>query len=295
MIISNYLLRLFLPLLVSASLNAQSVLQGEVKAVDNHLISKASVVYLHHSTGCYTDTNGKFSIQKIIGDTIQVSFVGYQPVSFMVQDKTDFLQVTLVQEEKELDGVSVSTKKMKTVSLGYYTAHDKFIISIRGNGEYGVLIPNKLQTSGFITEIKFRLTDYKNSKYNLRVKLLGVDTVTGLPSDSLSLFVKDIPAIGLQKVNKISIPNNYIHLPSEGVVVALQWIAIDSLNAHPVYTPWITGNKTLEERRIFRRIAKENGEEESWVNRNVEFTKKKSEIILYVPNISIEAVIPVVR
>jgi hypothetical protein len=277
------------------ALHAQLVLKGTIQTKSNKIVPGASVEYLHHKIGCMADGVGQFTTQKISGDTIRISSVGYKPMLFAVEDKTRFLEVYLEEESKVLSTVTVSNKKRKTVSLGYYSTHDFHREFCFLGLEQAVLIPNKKRVNGYISEIKFRLFNYEHSLYSLRVRLKLMDSITGLPSDSLIYFQEDIPAYLLSKVNRVLIRSRNIEVPSSGLFVTLEWISTGSTQVSLPNWPAITGRRVSEERHVYIRISKKDV---SWrsgfspEHPNKYFASEDGRK-LYVPNISVLVSVPV--
>ncbi len=282
-------------LFVFAIVTAQTVLEGEAKSAIGSIIPSASVQYLHHKAGGMTDTTGRFKLLKIVGDTLQISSVGYAASLFSIQENTGFLQAILTENTKVLREVTVSTKKMKTVSLGYYSGLSLFHDYGSPGRETSVLIPNKDHVEGYINEIRFKLTNAENSPWNLRIRLREVDTVTGFPSNSLPVFDATIPASQLTKANRIDIKDKYISLPQAGIFTTLEWLDVDAaqkIAPHLFVTPAIPGKK-VSERRVFFRYTKSTEWQSSISpdNPNSYFASNEGKN-LYAPNISILVSVP---
>src|ERR1700743_2499832 len=92
------ILTIALSILSSSLLYAQDVgttVHGNVTDSSRKPISGASVVNLKTGKGTSTDQDGNFTINAVKGQTLQISFVGYQPQKLAYQGQGT-IAVTLV-------------------------------------------------------------------------------------------------------------------------------------------------------------------------------------------------------
>lgn len=110
-------------LLFPAFIYAQKVtVSGQVKDVQGEPIIGANVVIKGTTIGVITDLDGMFSIPDVeTGATIDISYIGYLPQSFVVKDMKP-LSVTLKEDTQALEevvviGYGVQKKSVVTASI----------------------------------------------------------------------------------------------------------------------------------------------------------------------------------
>ena len=81
---SNFLL--FLALIATTVLSAQSVLNGTVSGADGQPIPGANVVVQNTNNGTTTDFDGKFSISVSSGDVLSVSYLGFATQNIIISN-----------------------------------------------------------------------------------------------------------------------------------------------------------------------------------------------------------------
>ena len=101
---SNFLL--FLALLATTVLSAQSVLNGTVSGTDGQPIPGANVVVQNTNNGTTTDFDGNFSISVSSGDVLTVSYLGFATQNIIISNQTS-LNIVLEADASELDEVVV--------------------------------------------------------------------------------------------------------------------------------------------------------------------------------------------
>ncbi|QMW04813.1 SusC/RagA family TonB-linked outer membrane protein [Spirosoma foliorum] len=144
---------------------------GTVRDVQGAALPGVSVVVAGTSTGTITDVEGKFSISAAKGNTLNFSFVGYQPFSEKIAN-ADVLNIQLVTDETNLSEVVV---------VGYGTQ-------------------TKRELTGAISNIKAaELKDIPatNISQRLQGKLAGVqiNQNTGQPGAELSIRIRGAASI----------------------------------------------------------------------------------------------------
>mgnify|MGYP002522809887 FL=1 len=72
---------------MSALASAQQKVSGTVVDSNGEPVIGASVVVKGTSTGAVTDIDGKFTFVAEPGKTIEVSYIGYKPVTFLASEK----------------------------------------------------------------------------------------------------------------------------------------------------------------------------------------------------------------
>ncbi|WP_158557062.1 SusC/RagA family TonB-linked outer membrane protein [Mucilaginibacter conchicola] len=105
-------------------------IRGKVVDGKGQAVAGASVSVKGTTRGVITDANGNFSINATKGETLVVSFIGFDPTETTVGD-TNPMQITLAESTKQLNQVVVTALGIRKQqrALGYSTtevAGDKF-------------------------------------------------------------------------------------------------------------------------------------------------------------------------
>jgi len=245
-------LAIVLFLFCSVRLFAQDRVSGIVRNQYGQYVAGAFIKYTHRLKGTITDSSGAFSITRFVGDTIQVTSMGYKLQDIVVVENVQSFNVVLIEDTTLLEGLMVryNRKPRSSIELGYYQKPSS-LISIWDfpgiNTEVAVYIPNERVINGLITGIKLRL-GHLNAYYHLRVKLLCVDTITGFPS-SFKLMDSIIPARRLKNKFYLNIDSEKIKFPEAGVFVSLEWLPananIPSKAEHPDILSYATNQRNI--------------------------------------------------
>ena len=109
---------LVLLLLSTLQMMAQQNLSGRIIDEDGYPVSYASVQYKGHKIAVSSDGEGKFTIEKHEGWMLTVSALSYKTQTLKVDEKVNFIEVTLKDDSHKLNEVVVKTKR------GKYTRKD---------------------------------------------------------------------------------------------------------------------------------------------------------------------------
>ncbi len=239
---------------------SQDNVNGKVCGVDNKPIPYASIGYYGKKIGSLTDSNGRFSIVRLMGDSIKVSALGYKPETIVIHELTDSLNVSLKNDYRYLEEVIIGKRK-KTKSrreIGHYSSDNRYWNYLAPQLQEAVYIPNEEHIEGYIDEIRFKLAEFRNKKFLLRIRILDVDSVTGLPSRDLLFFDNIILPDKLRRENKLSVKDKNIRLyANQGVFISFEWLPRGKLSVNEK-TPYILGN-VLAAKRFVMNNYKETG------------------------------------
>jgi len=109
----------------------------------------ANIINLHSLKGVSSNDMGIFSIQAKVGDTILISFLGYQSLQIPITDKNlDRHQtIYLIENPMELDEVVVSSKQLTGIlqrDVDIIPIQKPIDISLKIRAMFGNPTPNKL-------------------------------------------------------------------------------------------------------------------------------------------------------
>jgi TonB-dependent SusC/RagA subfamily outer membrane receptor len=126
--------------LLSSSLYAQDVgtpVRGNVRDSSNNPIVGASVVNTKTGKGTSTDKSGNFTIMAVKGQTLQISYIGFQPVRVVYRGQAEISVRLMMNENPNMTDVVV---------IGYGTQRKEAVTgsvaSIAGNNLREVPAPN---------------------------------------------------------------------------------------------------------------------------------------------------------
>lgn len=116
---------IFLLLLIGFSGFTQSTLQGTVLDADNDQpLPYVNVGVVGRSVGTVTDDSGSFTLEipdAYSKDSLRISMLGYEPVSYLVNDLKIGLASTIIKlkpTDFEIEAVEISSTKLKSKILG---------------------------------------------------------------------------------------------------------------------------------------------------------------------------------
>jgi CarboxypepD_reg-like domain len=189
---------------VTGQVFGQKVIKGKVLEVhSNTAISYANIGIVNSSVGTISNEDGTFLIKIANGhlkDTLTFSALGYirksVPVQLVYENKN--INIFLKQKETILKEVTVMSKKenQREFDLGNRYYKGGLNLSSAEDATAGasvaLLIQNKYPSYHedlfypvFLGSAKVRIGDNTIGNFKIRVRLYGVDSLTGLPGNDL--------------------------------------------------------------------------------------------------------------
>ncbi|MFD0940162.1 carboxypeptidase-like regulatory domain-containing protein [Pedobacter boryungensis] len=226
-------------------------------------IAYASIFYKHNNIGTYSDSTGNFKIQKIKGDTLIVSSMGFEKDFISEVDIRGAIQVNLLPISINLNEVLVKgsesskSKKGKKIHLGNFSKRYAHISGMKGRTVAYLIKPNALVV-GKIASIEYGVKAEADAI--VRAHLYTVDGITGKPSDDL---IKTPEFISLKRGSKkleIDLNHLNVELPSGGVFVGLEWIGEIKNNKLINISPIYTCSKSTEPVTVYIKFMDKNWE-----------------------------------
>ncbi len=238
------LILIFLPNI----LIAQAILSGRILDAKQKPIAFAAIGYYHSRIGDNSDSIGVFRIKKITGDSIKVSALGYQPVTIVITELTNQLQVELKEAYTSLDAVSVRSRRNTTakILLGHDDGKENFWEILEPDIQDAVYIPNETKVKGYIDDIRFKLESPRKATYLLRIRLFDKNPVTQLPGEDLLFEDNILPSHQLKRKNIFSTRSKNIEFPEGGVFVSFELIPLKGLANGDKNLPHLIGNAYAE-------------------------------------------------
>ena len=203
----NLFLSVLLFLLVSWSYAQQRTIRGTVSdATTKEPLMSASVVIKGTSKGVSTDMNGKYTIEVSVGQTLEVSFMGYVTQNVKVTANTPSpLNIALAEEQRKLDEVVV-------VGYGVTKVRDLAgaITSIKTNDvKAGVVADMSQMLKGRASGVQVRQNSLEPGG-NVSIRVRGASSVSadneplyvidGFQTDNMSqISIDDIESIEILK------------------------------------------------------------------------------------------------
>ena len=203
----NLFLSVLLFLLVSWCYAQQRTIRGTVSdATTKEPLMSASVVIKGTSKGVSTDMNGKYTIEVSVGQTLEVSFMGYVTQNVKVTANTPSpLNIALAEEQRKLDEVVV-------VGYGVTKVRDLAgaITSIKTNDvKAGVVADMSQMLKGRASGVQVRQNSLEPGG-NVSIRVRGASSVSadneplyvidGFQTDNMSqISIDDIESIEILK------------------------------------------------------------------------------------------------
>lgn len=96
------------------------LIKGSIKDSKGEALIGVNVIIRNSSNGTITDFNGEFSLRVSNGDVLEISYVGYKPVTLTVSPKASY-QIVMQEDTETLEEVVVTALgiKRETKSLTY--------------------------------------------------------------------------------------------------------------------------------------------------------------------------------
>ncbi len=178
---------------VSLSASAQQlILRGKVLMENEDTgVPYVTIGILNSNIGVYSQENGEFQIEfplQYLKDTIQFSCIGYQSLKMALNKLS----------QKETNTIRLSTKTVEIEEV-IVTPKKKFQVIGLEKGNSGMILFNESLYSGEAVAIKLqssrvpfqinkgalRFYDNQLEPFIARIRIMSVDSVTGLPKDDL--------------------------------------------------------------------------------------------------------------
>lgn len=171
----------------------QSEIQGVVTDSDGVPLSGANVVVKGTTRGVVADFDGNFSIEAEVGDTLEISYIGFEPVERQVESM-DALNVALEPDAESLDEVVVvgyGTQKRRDLTGSVATVKEEDFTPgtnsnaselLRGTAA-GVTVTQASSAPGSAPYVRIRGAGSINSDNGV---LYVVDGLPGVSPQSLS-------------------------------------------------------------------------------------------------------------
>ncbi|MEM6831090.1 MAG: carboxypeptidase-like regulatory domain-containing protein [Bacteroidota bacterium] len=186
----------FIISVLPAAITAQIKLEGYLKdKEDDSAISFATVGVYSKGIGTISNADGSFLLlldEQCKSEVLKISALGYQPVEVAVASLLDE-RVTLYLEEsvRRLDEVIIKKSEVKKASIRKYEYGNTYVntgtMRLDGsrNGGGMALLMSHENLPYKIDEAKIKIKHNTLPSFRVRVRLLEVDTLTGMPGADL--------------------------------------------------------------------------------------------------------------
>lgn len=225
-------------------------------------ISYASIFYKKADIGTYSDSTGNFKIQKIKGDTLVISSIGFEKFLIPADDIEGFLSVSLMPVPINLNEVEIKGGKQlrktngKKIYLGNLSGKKNMHISGMKGRTVAYLIKPDVSITGQIKSIQFGLK--AEAAAIVKVHLYTVDVFTGKPDGDLLENHEFIKVKSGSKTLTVDLNHLNIELPSSGVFVALEWIGEINNNKSVNISPTYTNSNSVEPITVYIKFMDKN-------------------------------------
>ena len=223
----------FLLMLLSGNLFSQSSVEGYVKSeADNRILPFSNAYISNTSVGTITDSFGYFKLfipDSLFDRDLIIQHLGYHNDTLDVTDVINGNQIVyLTQSNVDLPLYEVRSKKnsknLKRKRRGSKrNQNDGFYYGIAGD-ETALFISNEDQSKGYISKVRFYITDKGNSENPFRVRLYQIDEKTQAPGKAiLNVSIIASASEGNEWVN-INLLKYAIKLPKNGFFISMEWL-----------------------------------------------------------------------
>lgn len=192
-------------------------------------ISYATVGLIKENIGINADENGYFSLRSLnpkLNDTLIISSVGFKTQKIAITNNLEpILNIFLVPQIISLEEVSIKPKNDWTNSTlndfstcGYYY--------IGSNGYLMQLAQHFISPieNSRLKEIKICITSGRPKKAFFRIRVYGIDTLTGGPGKNLCNKIIEVTT--KKTLVKVNVELYKIRIPNKDFFVAVEWMKI---------------------------------------------------------------------
>lgn len=179
--------------LLSKDIFSQNVIDGFVKDKSSNEFVPFSNVYMDGtSVGTITDSLGKFSLElpdSLVNSVLMVSNIGYESYSMLVEDAINTTQIIYLNK-KDLDlpvfeKSAKKTRKLKTKTTGSKKKRNEGYYYFGYGAQTALYFHNDKNYRGFISKVKFYISDHGFPDTPFRVHVYSVDKRTGAPDKEI--------------------------------------------------------------------------------------------------------------
>ncbi len=217
--------------------NCQSFIGKVVDSETKQPIPFASIK-IEVGNWVYTNEEGVFNIlENNLSEKISISSIGYESKDFSITPdfiKKDSVSLFyLTPKIYQLNPVDIfSSSKSKSVELGYVKNKKWSLEIFRNTGihgaEYAVFIPNNCCFNSYIESLNYRFGKTSSFKSYIRLHIYSVNPITSKPD--LELLKKDVSRrIKSGGIHEISVIDQHILFPAEGVFVGIEYIVLTDI------------------------------------------------------------------
>jgi hypothetical protein len=221
-------------------LMAQNQYKGQVISKQaNQPVPFAFVTDEHRKWGISTDENGYFVLdERPVGDTLIVGCLGFFEYKVSFSQWKNPMKIFLSEKPFQLQEVIIENNRKKhTLWLGSQiktTTRSVGQISFPTVQEIAVLIPNYLQSEGYIHKVGYWISRLGKHKTPFRVRIYK--NQNGMPGEDL---LQENLIVHARKGNNwfdIDVSKYNIPIPNEGFFISMEWI----YSANPKYSYEVT-------------------------------------------------------
>jgi hypothetical protein len=231
----TFILTLFF-ILNTVSSFAQTV-TGIVQDEKKQAIEYVHVYIATKYLGIYTFENGAFELSDTTiqnGDTLTVSFLGYEYKNIQLQSTNNNYQLGIIQLQpitNQLPTLTINpANKLVTVGNfereGFKTTGFLYGKKRTFQRQKAIFIPNNKKYFGTIETVSFWVTKWAKPKTPFRVRIYAADENGQATKD---LLLESVIAQGLKRRKKnrwveVDLSQYQIQIPENGFFVAMEWL-----------------------------------------------------------------------
>ncbi len=229
------LISLGLYLTVIYSTFSQSTLEGVLLDQNGEPIPFATIGIFELSIGTISNEDGSFALQlddSLYDRKITFSAIGYDRKSISIQDLMlmESIKIKLSESITSLEEVVVSSstkylKRIRMVTKGNFLSNTGTMRLDRNqNGGAMALLVEHDNIPYWVSKVKLRIRHNSLEQFKVRVRFMGVDSVTGKPTDDLIskdlIYESDIKSGWL----KYDLTEENIWLKTSRFFIVFEWI-----------------------------------------------------------------------
>lgn len=190
-------------------------------------IEYASICFLKQLNWCtISDSAGKFFINKILGDSILITRVGYSDTVISITNILENNDINLTRTMEMLPEVIISNNDFDEEYEIGVNKKKNLSISMVPNLEFGKAFFNEVNFSK-IKEITFYTAPINNANHKILIEIYNFDTDKNLPSNKLYSKIVLINPVN-KRINKVNVAVNEDIIVKNNFFIAIKYLGSEN-------------------------------------------------------------------
>lgn len=218
--------------IVGFTAHSQNFVEGLIKDESSNIQLSFSNIYIDSTrVGTIADTTGYFKLNvpdTLTSGVLVVKHLGYSTINMPVDDLVNTKQVIYLNKNNipltVFEKDAKRGKKMKRRTAGSKKRKSEGYFYGDYGREYALFIENNREFKGYISKVKFYITEKGKADSPFRIRIYGVNSQSGAPHKELldeSIVVS--ASVGNEWV-VVDVLKHVLKIPKDGFFVSMEWL-----------------------------------------------------------------------